>query len=77
MGKKKPIQDKYIASTSWVESLSEELSIGKLEPTTEKEIPETRPKGLNAGKIIKQARENREDGITRVLRKQPLSRKTS
>ncbi|MEB3756254.1 MAG: DUF6364 family protein [Desulfurococcales archaeon] len=57
----------YLASTSWIESLSEELGIGKLEPTTEREIPETRPKGLDAGRIVRQVRKNREERITYAL----------
>jgi len=57
----------YIATTNWMESLTGELGIGKLEPTTEKEIPETRPKGLDAGRILRQIRKNRAERITNTL----------
>jgi hypothetical protein len=43
----------------WIESLSEELGLGDLEPTSESEIPKNRPRGLDSTKIIRELREKR------------------
>ena len=49
----------YLASTRWIDSLSEELGLEKLEPTTESEIPASRPSGLDTAKIVKESRRGR------------------
>ena len=41
----------------WAELLGEEMDLGGLEPTTESEVPMTRPKGLDAAKIVRELRE--------------------
>ncbi len=49
----------YLASTRWIDTLSKELKLEELEPTTESEIPMARPTGLDAAKIVKELREDR------------------
>jgi len=41
----------------WAELLGEEMDLEGLEPTTESEIPMSRPKGLDAAKIVRELRE--------------------
>ncbi len=53
----------YIASTSWIESLTDELGIAILEPTSEREIPESRPKGLDAVEMVREIRRGRVERI--------------
>ena len=53
----------YIASTSWIESLADELGITILEPTSEREIPESRPKGLDAVEMVREIRRGRVERI--------------
>jgi len=43
----------------WAELLGEEMDLEGLEPTTESEIPMSRPKGLDAAKIVRELREER------------------
>jgi hypothetical protein len=43
----------------WAELLGKELGLGGLEPTTESEVPTSRPKGLDAAKIVRELREGR------------------
>jgi hypothetical protein len=43
----------------WAELLGEEMDLEGLEPTTESEIPMSRPKGLDAAKIVRESREER------------------
>jgi hypothetical protein len=40
----------------WVEALSKELGLGDLEPTTESEIPRSRPIGLDAAAAVRELR---------------------
>jgi hypothetical protein len=40
----------------WVEALSKELGLGDLEPTTESEIPRSRPTGLDAAAAVRELR---------------------
>ncbi len=54
----------YIASTSWIESLAKELGITSLESATKKEIPESRPKGLDAVETVRETRRGRVERIS-------------
>ena len=54
----------YIASAGWIESLADELEITDLEPTSEKEIPGSRPRGLDAVKTVREIRRGRVERIT-------------
>lgn len=49
----------YLVSARWAESLARELGLGPLEPTTEQEIPETRPRGLDAARAMRELRDER------------------
>ncbi|MFZ8854711.1 MAG: DUF6364 family protein [Thermofilaceae archaeon] len=43
----------------WVRELCASLGLGELEPTSESEIPLSRPKGLNAAEVVRELREGR------------------
>ncbi len=49
----------YLVFGRWVEALSRELGLEDLEPTAEYEIPSSRPKGLDAAKVVRELREGR------------------
>jgi len=49
----------YLVSKEWVHALANELGLGPLEPTSELEIIESRPRGFDAYRIVKEAREER------------------
>ena len=53
----------YLASTRWIDALAKELGLEKLEPSTESEIPMSRPAGLNATKIVRELRKSRVEAI--------------
>ncbi len=53
----------YLASTRWIDALSKELRLEDLEPTTESEIPVSRPTGLDAAKIVRELRKGRVEMI--------------
>jgi hypothetical protein len=49
----------YIVFDRWIEALAEELELDDLEPTSEYEVVENRPKGLEAARIVRELREGR------------------
>ncbi len=54
----------YLVFSRWAESLGEELGLsGDLEPITEQEIPKIRLRGLDAARIVRELREEREGDI--------------
>jgi len=46
----------------WIHELCASLDLGELEPTSELEVPLSRPKGLNAAEIVRELREGRIKG---------------
>ncbi len=53
----------YLASIRWIDSLARELKLEGLEPTSESDIPMSRPEGLDASRVVRELREGREKGI--------------
>ncbi len=54
----------YLVFSRWAETLGEELGLlGGLEPITEQEIPKSRLRGLDAARIVRELREERERDI--------------
>ncbi len=53
----------YLATTRWIDTLSKELKLERLEPTTDSEIPMSRPTGLDAAKIVRELRKGRAEAI--------------
>lgn len=49
----------YLASTRWIDGSAKKLNLGELEPTSEFEIPMSRPKGLDAAKTVRELRDAR------------------
>lgn len=49
----------YLAFDRWVDVLAEDLGLGRLEPTSEDEIPRLRPRGLDAAKTLREVRDSR------------------
>lgn len=43
----------------WVRDLCEALGLGGLEPAAETDVPRSRPKGLDAAKVVRELREKR------------------
>jgi len=53
----------YLASIRWIDTLAKELGLEALEPTSEREIPKSRPKGLDAVKIVRELRKGRVEAV--------------
>jgi len=53
-----------LAYTRWVDILAEELGVGSLEPSSENEIPMSRPRGLNAAEVVRELRRGRAKAIS-------------
>lgn len=49
----------YLAADAWLERLAGELGLGPLEPTSEGEVPASRPRGLNAAEVVRELRGGR------------------
>jgi len=49
----------YLVLTRWIDALADELGLGRLEPTTEGEIPKSRPTGMDAAKVVREVRDSR------------------
>ena len=64
-----PVISRLLDKTAWLATsarnivLAEELGLEKLEPSTESEIPMSRPAGLNATKIVRELRKSRVEAI--------------
>jgi hypothetical protein len=50
----------YVVFSRWAEALCGELGLGGLEPTTESEVPRGRPRGLDAARIVRELRGERD-----------------
>ena len=49
----------YLAADAWLEGLADELGLGPLEPTSEGEVPASRPRGLDAARAVRELRDGR------------------
>jgi hypothetical protein len=49
----------FLAFETWVAKLAEDLGLGELEPIFDQEITSTRPRGLDATKIVRDLRDER------------------
>jgi len=49
----------FLAFEIWIAKLAEDLGIGKLKPVFDQEITSTRPRGLDAAKIVRELRDER------------------
>jgi hypothetical protein len=49
----------FLAFEIWIAKLAEDLGLGKLEPVFDQEITSTRPRGLDAAKIVRELRDER------------------
>ena len=54
----------YLAFIGWIDALAEDLGLGPLEPTDSSEIPGSRPKGLDAARLVRELRSKRSERIT-------------
>jgi hypothetical protein len=49
----------FLAFEIWIAKLAEDLGLGKLEPIFDQEITSTRPRVLDAAKIVRELRDER------------------
>jgi len=54
----------YLVSAEWIDALAKDLGFEGLEPTTFSEIPESRPRGLEAAKVVRELRNERAERIS-------------
>ena len=54
----------YVVFGRWVEALCKELGLGYLEPKNEFEVPRSRPRGLDAARMVRELRRKREEDIS-------------
>ncbi|MEB3780669.1 MAG: DUF6364 family protein [Desulfurococcales archaeon] len=59
-----------LVALRWLERLAASIGIERLEPTSEDEIPNQRPKGFDAAQAVREARRSREERILHDLSEQ-------
>ncbi len=56
-----------LAASRWLEKLAASIGTGRLEPTSEDEIPNQRPEGSNSAQAVRETRRSREGRILHGL----------
>ena len=54
----------YLVSAEWIDALAKDLDFEGLEPATFSEIPESRPGGLEAAKVVRELRNERSSQLS-------------
>jgi hypothetical protein len=54
----------YVVFGRWAEALCRDLDLGSLEPKDEFDVPRSRPRGLDAARMVRELRRRRGEGIS-------------